>query len=362
MADRLFELAEEKSPSDSVVLHQRALFEMNHQAPNLAMAEDYLKNALDAEGSDRIVKHSLSELSIKRASSTRNPLLKKQFLNQAEDMCRQLLAYGGSSYERHTIVKIHIQRLRIEVELGELSDDDLSEMLQNIEQELSRHLAAVPGDEYLLSAESQLAEFLAETKRAVTSLKKAFSKNPRSTYIALTLARSLIAGENSEEAEKTLRDAIEANPTEKRLHFLLGKVLLDGGKSDNQELLYHFQRGYTLGDGNLEAHLLYARQKFLVEGGRAAKQAFVELKKVARVGHYERIKQVYPLRDRKRGSVVDHQANYAMLEINGTGNWVYAHESKFLDSDWERLTYGARVSFSVGFSIMGVSGFDVEIE
>ena len=361
MSDRIYDLAQEKSPDDSVVLHQRGIFEMNHPSPNLSAAEDYFHSALSANGSDRVVQHSLSELSLREAAASSNLRVKKQYLNQAEQMCRQLMRTGATSYERHTIAKIHIQRLKIELELGELSDEDLSEMLQDIEKELSSHLAASPGDEYLLSAESQLAEFLAQTNRAVESLKKAFAKNPRSTYVALTLARSLIATDDHQQAEKTLREALDANPSEKRLHFLLGKVLLERGDAKDEELLHHFRRGYTAGDGNLEAHLLFARQIFLVEGGKAAKDTFRELQRIARVGHDERIRMMFPLPVTKRGRIIDHQANYAFIELEDSGDWVYAHESKFIGESWEQATYGANANFRVGFSIMGVSAFDVEL-
>ncbi len=362
MSDRIFNLALERSPDDSVVLHQRGIFEMNHPSPNLEAAEGYFHAALNVDGSERIVQHSLSELSLRKAAASVNLHLKTQYLNQAEQMCRQLMKTGASSYERHTLAKIHIQRLKIELELGELSDDDLSEMLQSIERELSSHLAVSPGDEYLLSAESQLAQFLAQTQRAVESLRKAFARNPRSTYIALTLARSLIATDAKEDAEKTLRAALEANPSEKRLHFLLGKLLLDRGDANNEELLHHFRRSYTAGDGNLEAHLLFARQLFLVEGGKVARDTFRELQRIARVEHSERIKLVFPLAETKRGRIVDHQANYAFIELEGSGDRVYAHESRFKDGMWNRTVYGANVLFRIGFSIMGVSAFEIMLD
>lgn len=368
-AMQVFETASDKSPDDAVLLHQRGVFEMNHPSPNFADADTYLQLALKTNATSRTISssternitHSIAEINLKRASQANSILLKRQYLNQAEQVCRGLISMGASAYERHTLTKIGIERLKTEVQAGELSDDDLSAMLQELEKELSRHLTAVPGDEYLLSAESQLAEFLTQSDRAVKALRKAFTKNQRSVYIALSLARSLVANRESSEAEKVLRDALELNPHEKKLHFLLGKTLLDKGSLDDNELYYHFERSYVPGDGNIQAQLLHARQVFIIDGGARSRNLFAELKK-AEVSLSERRRLVYPLPHRKKGRVTDIQANYAFIEIDSTSDRVYAHETKFIPPSWEQLSFGARVEFSIAFSLMGASAFDIKLE
>jgi hypothetical protein len=153
---------------------------------------------------------------------------------------------------------------------------------------------------------------------------------------------------------------LDANSNEKRLHYLLGKTLFAQDTRNNNELLYHFRRSFTAGDKNLDAHLLFARQQFIVDGFAASKPTFKELKKFARVSHEKRIKLNYPLPITKTGRVADLQATYLFIECEDhQGGWIYAHENNFADGEWNKMRHNAHVSFSLGFSFMGPSAFAV---
>lgn len=101
--------------------------------------------------------------------------------------------------------------------------------------------------------------------RALESLEKAFRLNQRSAFIALRLASTYENEGKSDEAINALESCLDANPSEKNVHFRLAMLLIRH-KRDKEDLIeHHLSRSFTKGDRNYAAQLWYARQLYLKE-------------------------------------------------------------------------------------------------
>src|SRR6202040_195241 len=106
-------------------------------------------------------------------------------------------------------------------------------------------------------------KLLRDDERALKSMKKAFDANPRNSYIALRLADIHESSGSVADAMAVLKRGLEANNSDKRLHFKFGQLLMKSEPGSNDELIYHFRRSFTDGDSNFDGQLLYARQLYL---------------------------------------------------------------------------------------------------
>jgi Flp pilus assembly protein TadD/cold shock CspA family protein len=357
----IFELAVKKAGDDHVLLHQRAIYEMQRSNGNLTDAHMYLLKAKESAPRNTTIDHSLAELALRRAKEATSDIAALKYLEDAAAICRPLIRSGAdSSYARHTLVKVGIFQLQQSLKGGQVSDDELAKMLSAVEKELSQHLAALPGDPYLLTAEADLAEFLAHTSRATASLEKAFNKNPRNTYVALALARVHRKKQDWASARAVLEKALEANATDRRLHYLIAKVLWESNHFTPDELLYHSLRSYTPGDTNYDGQLLHARQVYVIEGYREARKMFVGLAN-ARVSPQARREVSYPLPHTSKGDVVQIEATYCFIRCDSTGEMIYAHETNVDGQEWPSVMYGTRVEFRIGFTMRGPTACDVRV-
>ena len=146
----------------------------------------------------------------------------------------------------HTLTKIGLRKLRDAMDAGE-AETGLEKQIKEVETELSEGLQRFPGDEYLLDSERQLAILLSDSERVFKSLQKSFAANPGSAVVALRLARLDAQRGNSQEAKVVLKKALEANRTDRRLHFAYATLLRKSPEASNEELIYHLQRSFTEG-------------------------------------------------------------------------------------------------------------------
>jgi cold shock CspA family protein len=361
MVKAIYDCAECVSVDDPLVFHQRAIWEINRPSGDLAKAATLLSSAMALDSRNVPIVHTTAELALRRAKLAVLPAAAARHLDDAEEICRGLVNRAHESHARHTLVKVAIERLRLELKDDEGEDDaKLTKMLASVERELSRHLAAVPGDSYLLAAEADLAELLAETKRAKASLQKAFAKDKRSTYVALALARCHWRDDEFDAAKAVLVDALDANPTDQRLHNLLCVVLWESGKASDNEIKHHAKRAYSPGDRNYVAQLLYARQVYVTESPSAASSLFQQLKR-ARVGFEAKTLIKYPLPDQRHGEIASVEANYCFIRDDETGDRIFVHEDNFNSGQWQKVQHGSSVSFRLGFSLNGAAAFDVAV-
>jgi len=238
---------------------------------------------------------------------------------------------------------------------------DLADVVKTVEQHLSDALQRFPNESYILDAEAQFADITSDEPRILAALQKAFDMNPRSTYLATRLTSCYRAQDNLEDAKAILIRALDANRSDKRLHYAYARLLMDIGEMDGTELAYHLHRSYTVGDSNYDAQILYGRQLMINGDLEGSRRIFNELNKF-RVSASLRNACLYPLKEVFTGEIARKEAGYCFVNRDGINDWIYAHISDFDNQAWESLCIGSRISFRIGFSLRGTRACDIQIE
>jgi tetratricopeptide (TPR) repeat protein len=209
---------------------------------------------------------------------------------RADYIASALAKSGTSTHAFHTLVKSAIATVKDASHAAEKSDDELTQeafgqAVRTAEERLRSGLQRFPNDPYLLTEEAALSGILRNADRALKALDKAFEKNPRSELIARRYARVLIAKERTSEAIKVLRRRLEHNQGSYSLNYDIAQAIRksapDADTTQSDSLLFHFQRAFSKGDKNYEAHFWYARQLCLVGRQAIARPIFESLKKIS---------------------------------------------------------------------------------
>lgn len=363
MARNLYATAREKAGDAPFLLQQIAIYEIQRPNGNLNAAREHLNRALNMEPHNPSLMHSLSELYLTLASAARNPLEENAHLDEAQRIATSLKRSSrGTSHGYHTLIKIALQRFQHAAEAGEeVEIADFERLLKEAERAVKDALQAFPGDTYILDAESRLAALLADSDRCVKAMEQAFAGNPRSPYLAVRLAKYYSDHDDVTKARETLKRALNANRSERRLHYAYARLLLDHGGTEGDELAYHLQRSFTAGDQNYDAQLLYGRELFAKDHGREAKQIFRKLGN-ARVAPSTRNQINYPLEGVFHGSVARRETTYCFVAKDGSDDWIHLHRRNAPEGEWESMSIGTRIVFRVGFTFKGASAFEVTLE
>lgn len=362
LIERVYSVAVERLGEDSFLLHQMALYEMHRPSGNLRKAGELLTTANKQAPFDHSILHSLAEYFLKLADVTDSTLEQKRCLKEAKAICSSLKSrVGDDSYAYHTLAKVGLLELKLALENDTESDSVLETMLKALENVLAEGLQRFPGDSHLLGADAKLANLLNESSRAVGALKTAFNANPRNGFIASQLARVYRENDKADEAINVLRKAIEANRSDRRLHFAYAQLLVDDDGANQEEVVYHLDRSFAPGDTNFQARLLLGRQYYIAKDFEKSKAVFRELSKM-RAPAEVRNRLYRPLETQFNGTVTKVEAAYCFVERVGTNDWVFAHRDNVADEVWRYLVPNVAVTFKVGFTFRGTSAFEIDVE
>lgn len=361
LAREVHRVAEKMVGEDPHLLHQMALYEMHRPNGSLFQASELLTKAALKAPYDLSIKHSRSEILLKMAEKARTPLERQTMLREATQIASTLKRdRSDESFAHHTLVKIELSRLRELLSTDSTPEIEIETVTQNIERNLSEGLQQFPGDTYLLTAEAEFADMLADSARAIASLEKAFERNPRASGLAARLASYYRHQGDLSKSRDILERAIASNRSDRNLHYRYAKLLFAAEKPDNEQLLYHLHRAFSPGDRNYDAQLLYARQMFVAGDRDQTRVSFQALKRIKLAPEF-RDRLLYPLAERQRGSVIRMEASYIYLNRNDSGEWIAAQRSAISDDTWRQLSIGSKVTFNIAFNFHGPSAFDVKL-
>lgn len=363
MVKEIYRLAEENAGQDQYLLHQMGIYEMNRPNGNIREAEGLLRKALEQSPDNSTVLHSIAECHVNRAEKARTELEKNKSLDQATKICLSLKKLTNNTYAISTLIKIGLLKLKEILENdSELSTSvsEIEELTKNIEKELSQGLQKFPMDSVLLNLDSHFASLISKSERVVESLQKSFEANPRNAYVAMRLA-DCQKKTSVQDAEATLKRALEESGFNRKLHYAYGKLLLETGTATNEQLEHHFRRSYSPGDSNFDAQLLHARQLFINKEHPQSKALFKKLG-ASRLPSEFRNKAQYPLAQEYAGSIAKMEATYCFISRDGVGDWIYVNPDNFEVDDWTLLTVGTRVRFNIAFSMKGARAINVKNE
>jgi tetratricopeptide (TPR) repeat protein len=345
---------------DAYVLQQMAIHEMNKPHPDHAHCSNLLDRASQMAPHDVSIKHSTAEHKLRCADNARTSLEQMALLRQASEIAGSL-RFTDDSYSFHTMAKIGLKRLQLLVQSQEeITVAALEITVKEAERSLSDGLQQFPGDPYLLEAESRLAEFLADSKRVLDALRRAFEANTKSTFIATRLVQCYRKQNNLPAAQSVIKQALGANAGDKKLNYIYSKLLLETSGSP-EELIYHLRRSFVPGDNNHDAQLLYGRQLFIAGMRNESKQLFADLGR-ARIPAEARDRILYPLNQTFHGTVSRVEAVYCFIARDGINDWIFATRTSVGETVWRTLIIGVRLSFKIGFTFKGAQAFDVGAE
>jgi cold shock CspA family protein/tetratricopeptide (TPR) repeat protein len=367
-AKEIYRIAEMVAAEHVYRVHQQGIYEMQRPSGNLDRAYELFKDAQERMPQYRPVKHSLAELARKQALLVDSPFRKARYRAEAEALAFELLEDGvAKEYPRHTLVKMAMDELReIAADPG-ASDGDIEKAVDKVENYLVRGLQESPGNGALLNSEADLRDFLRQETRVISALERAFKANRRQGHVALRLAKLYSSNGDRDRGIDLLREALDANRGDMRLHFQLAMELKEIAGTSLDTLLHHLKRSYTPGDGNFEAQFWHAR--YLFERGEdgdqdEARKLFRDLRR-APVAHDRRTKIRSYVLDGLRpqtftGVVLRKDEGFGFIKDDRTGREIFVHGDNVRDEVWQGLNKGAPVSFNVGFNLGGPIGTGVE--
>jgi len=369
-AVEIFRIAMEVADDDPHVFHQRGIYEMVRPNGNLQDAHAFLAKARALAPSDLTVIHSLAELERKRAEAATNPLIRASHRNEARKLAQAVrddAIHGDFGY--HTLLKLQLDRLTELLEDKDSPDREIDRLLQEIEETLQQGLQRFPGSDYLLSAEADLGELLADKERARDALAAAFQQNRRSPFIAGRLARILAGEGKNEEALRTLEEALEANPGERRLHFSYAMLLRETDRGSKETILYHLQRSFTPGDRNFDAQFWFATYLYMKDDEDSLSQSRQLFRALWQAplpySARSRVRAVY-VDDRGEpitfsGVLARKEASYGLITRAGHNDRVMVREDVVSTEMWESVAERQRLLFQIAFNFGGPIATDVRL-
>ena len=366
-----FEAACRVAPREAFLLQQRGIFEME-EGGDLALAQKYLGEANEVEPYNPAIQHSLAVLARKQALATTNPLLRRHFRQRAKVLIApQMGTMAQYPHGYHTAAQITLDELRDTLEGTEeakpdpLIDTQIVDLAKDFERYVQEGLQKFPLNQQLLTLEAEYRTIVDQRGPAEAALKKAFMANPRQDWIAIRLARTLVANGKQDEAKEVLLRCSRDNPSSKRIHFELAQFYLRYPSEENKEFIFdHLRRSFTKGDQNYEAQFWYARQAFLTGKTAEAESIFQLLRQAA---------MPPALRNEVRGIIVDDRGRtkvyvgevmkvddaYMFVRCAEFSDNVFIHRTRAPEGEWAHFRRGDRVMFTVGFNMRGPTGATV---
>ena len=266
MAEAVFLAASREARDDPYLLHQRAIYEMIRPNGNLNNAAEYLGRARERSPHDHTLIHSLAELHLRRAENANSNLEFLTSVKAAQTLATPLASSSAvESHGFHTLAKIHLAKLRrlMVVDSENWNEIEFSEAIKSAERTIQEGLQKFPGDSYLLDAEFQLGDLLADQDRASAALRASFDKNPHNQFVAVRFAKMLLRDGNVDEAISVYKSALNSGVVDKKVHYGYARLLIEQNSPVDSDIEFHLRRSFTEGDSNSDAQFWYARQLFV---------------------------------------------------------------------------------------------------
>jgi hypothetical protein len=372
LALEIFDAAIESGAPRSFVLHQKAVFELNHPGGNMRYALEVVTEAESLlQQPDRSIQHTKAVIFRRLALESDRPLERSHLRNEARQLLRKLQSNARTPHAINTYAQLLLDEITERLgdwsgetagTSGELEERAIADLIRQAEEALFNGLQQFPGDEYLLALDAKLAALLRDEPRAITSLQKAFLAHPARAFVAVRLARIQAAADRTDEARATLEKCLAANPSSKEAHLELARLYMaDGEQARKQEIGYHLKRSFTEGDSNFAAQALWARHEFLYGIRSAGLEMFRKLSD-ARTSSADKTRVQGIVTDNQRaplrysGYVRSVHNGYCFASCADLGCDIFLSRRALKDVDWHNVRQGSHVDFLLGFSMRGPQG------
>lgn len=358
LVNLLFDEAEASNERDGYLFQQRAIYEMKRANPNLNKAHEFLVKAKEFLPNDRSITHSMSELEMARAASSKTLIEKSRHLTQAKSYASTLTGANAiSSHGYSTLIRLQLESFKTLLKQGEASDQELAAAAKLVEQELSNGLQQFRTDEFILASEAEFSQLLNNENRAFKALQTAYNNNPASPFVAKTFSRLLEERGEYDEARTVLTKTSQLIPHEKSINGALAKLLDNHFPSDSGESEKCWSRSFTMGDTNYTSQFYFARRLYLNEKFDEATNVFGKLK-IARVSrdiktHIDGWVIENGTKKTFSGIVSRLEDDFALLTIRGQSRTIFLPRSEVRSDNWDSIRTGNTVQFYLGFNYIG---------
>jgi len=341
---------------DPLLLQQEAIFEMNSADGSIEKSGELLRKALSFQPNNRLIKHSLAELALKKAEKSETELEKNKYRRESAKICRELSRDNSTAYPFTTLIKLGIEELS-EV-AGSGDEATIERKVSEIERFIAEAKQQFPEDSFLLYEESRFCELLDRNPEAKAALEHAFSNNKGSPFIAVRLA-SLYENKSNdpERAIIVLSECVDAKPSNKYANYNLAMLLAKYHPEMKAAIKMHLKRSFTDGDSNYAAQFWYARFLYIDDPFGEAKKYFNAL---AQARLNPEIKEAFRglITDAGKamifcGVVSKKEHSFGFIRRDGYQDIVFVHRNDIDEREWEDLRGGNRVEFEMGFSYRG---------
>lgn len=376
LVGKIYEAAEKTGADPHYILHQKAVFEINHPGCDTRAALSTIlqaEKALPEGRTDKAISHTKAMIYKRLARETANSLEIEKYRAEARIIFERLVPGQKDSRAINGLAELQLDELETRIhEISEADFDDLTkrvflEQVKKIESTIYTGLQKFPGDEYLLTRQQDLAKKLDDNDKAKNILEEAYKKNSSSEFVSIRLTRQRIESGNYEDAEQILRDCITQNPNSKPLHLELAKLLTKLNRyQSNTEIEHHLKRSFSPSDSNYDAQFWYARHQYL-HGDRAkSKEIFSYLKK-ARMSPRQKNalngNSINPDGQEivYRGHISHEHVSFCFIRCTDLNDSIFAHSDRFENLPSEGIKANVDVTFKLAFTMKGPTAFAINI-
>lgn len=357
-----FDHAQQVDPDNAFVLQQRAIFEMQHPNGGLDQAEAAANEAAALYPESRNIAHTQAEVARRLAKATDDPLRKDAYRRSARSHLPNDSSRSG--YDFQTRIRLNLDELEelIANNPQGASNKRIVELSKDVEVGLEMAFQAFPHDEHFEVLEADYRHALEENKNALDALKRAFEINPRQDWLAVRLAKKLRESGDLDGAITVLKKCVAENPNSKTGNRRLAQYLDEAGV-EKQTVLDYLRQSFVRGDGNYDNQFFYARQLFITQAFKEAKEAFEQLNDRAPPDF--RINPGAIIKERGKdcsfhGEIIRKEDGYALIRSRDCDEILFAYRGDSSSDAWDSLKRFDAVNFKIGFSRRGARALSVE--
>lgn len=365
---RLFyDRVEAAVPENSFLLHQRAVFEIQHRDGSLEIAEAVIARASKLNPKSQSIRHTQAEIARRMANATEDPLRKLSLRRTARERLSRTTDYT-SEYDFSTYGRLALDEFKeisalLDIPDSESPHADFFKAAKETEATIQRGLQRYPESPQLLSIEAEFRECLDQESQALQALERAFHLNPRQDWIAVRLSRMYQKSRELQKSQDVLNACLQDNPSSKIVHLELGRLLSSNG--DGGRAIDHLRRSFVNGDNRYDAQFWCARELFLQEQFDEAGRLFKAIRAQA-PGHF---------RNRTTGTIQKDggpvvydcivkrkEDGYAFLSLPHFPMDIFASRADSMSSEWDRLYIRVRAKCSIAFARRGPRAVSIRLE
>lgn len=366
MIRQIYTIARTRAPEDLILMQQEAIFEMNSPEGSFEKASNLLLKAQKKAPYNKAITHSLSVLALRKAENAKTALERNKYIEDSRRIALELTSSGTiSAHPYHTLITIGIDELR-KLMSESYDESSIEKQIKELEQRIAKTIHLFPESDFILQAEADFCELIHKNPQALAALKKAFLANKRSPFIATRLAAMYESAGNLDQAIETLRESVDANPSEKYTNFKLALLLMKSSTLNKGEIRHHLRRAFTEGDSNYDAQFQYAR--FLYIEGEIP-ESLALFRKLGEVNIDNRDKKKPRGKIMKDGAAMKFlgtiqkmEASYAFIIRDGWNDKIFTPKNLSDEREWRNLKPARRVSFELSFNYKGPVALNVRLE